>query len=116
MTTITTLFPSTSLNADYIEVMARETAANEYKEILPEKCGYVLVNKRLVPYPFLDRLKTELDGINFQYGFVLNERVLFKDAFLKTLDSDEREVLMPCVLILIERGDFEVNLFESTDE
>ena len=116
MTTITNLYPSTRCNAEYIEMMAKEAAQNDYKEIRPEKSGYVLVNKRLVPYTFLERLRSQLDGANFDYGFVLSESAIYDDKFLHSLCPDEREVLMPCTLILIERGEFYLNLFELTDE
>lgn len=113
MTNFSNLFPSTHCNREYVEGMDEETAANGYKEIHPDQTGYALVNKRLVPFTFVNRVKNELEGIQFEYGFVMNERQIFSDAFLKSLDKDERKVLMPCVLILIERGDFELNLFES---
>ena len=113
MKLFTKLFSSSHCNTKYVKGMAEEAAANGYKEIHPDQTGYVIVNKRLVPFTFVNRVKNELDGINFEYGFVLNERELFSYSFLKSLDNDERKVLMSCVLILIERGDFEVNLFES---
>ncbi|SFC17591.1 hypothetical protein SAMN05216344_110124 [Polaromonas sp. OV174] len=116
MTTITNLFPSTKCNAGYIEMMAETAAADGYKKIVPEKFGYVLVNKRLVPYTFLERMKNDIDGIGFEYGSVLSEAVIFSDQFLCSLCPDEREVLMPCLLILIERGDIDLNVLELTDE
>ncbi len=116
MNNVTNLYPATGINAAYIQMMAEEAAANGYKDIVQQNCGYVLVNKRLVPYTFLARVKKEVKRHTFEYGCVLSEAIIFGDEFLQTLDKDERKVLMPCVLMLIERGDFEVNLFESDDE
>lgn len=116
MTTITNLFPSTRCNAEYIGLMAELAAADGYKKIVPEKYGYVLVGKRLVPYTFLERMKNDIDGIGFEYGSVLSEATTFSDQFLCSLRPDEREVLMPCLLILIERGDMDLNVLELTDE
>jgi hypothetical protein len=105
------LFPSTSCNAAYVDMMAEEAKANGYKEVVLEKCGYVLVNRRLVPYTFLERVQNQIEGANFEYGLVLAEADIFSEDFLRSLCPEAREVLMPCVLILIERGDFELNFF-----
>ena len=116
MKTITNLFPSTRCNAQYIDEMAEIAAADGYKKIVPEKYGYVLVGKRLVPYTFLERMRNDIDGIGFEYGSVLSEAASFSDHFLCSLCPDEREVLMSCLLILIERGDINLNVFELTEE
>ena len=116
MTVKSNLFPSTGCNPAYVQMMAREAAANGCKDIVQENCGYVLVGKNLVPYPVLARVKKALEDSTFEYGCVLSEATIFDAEFLLSLDPDEREVLMPCVLMLIERGDFGVNLFESADE
>lgn len=116
MNNLTNLYPATEINPAYVQTMAEETAANGYKDIVQGNCGYVLVGKNLVPYTFLTRVQHIVEQSTFEYGLVLSEASIFDDGFLKSLDKDEREVLMPCVLMLIERGDFEVNLFESNDE
>ncbi len=116
MKTFTNLYPCSHYEAEHVKDIAEEAAANGYKEILPELTGYVLVNKRLVPFTFVERVKNEIWGMQFEYRCVLSEVTIFGTEFLQTLDQDEREVLMPCVLMLIERGDFAVNLFESDDE
>lgn len=116
MNKFTNLYPCSHYEAEHVEYMAEEAAANGYKEILPELTGYVLVNKRLVPFTFVERLKNAIKGKQFEYRCVLSEVSIFGDEFLQSLDKEEREVLLPCALMLIERGDFEVNLFESDDE
>jgi hypothetical protein len=116
MKNLTSLFPSVSLNADYVEHMAAEAEANGLKEINPEKCGYVLVDKCLVPLTFIARIKEELSDHQFDYGYVISESEMFEADFLQSLSEEERAVLMPCVLILIERGDLGFNLFEDLDE
>lgn len=112
----TTLFASVNCNAGFVQSMSQQAVANGLSEIALPNCGFVLVGKKLVPYAFLTRLQDQLSGSNFQYGPVLDEAVIFDEEFLLSLDPDEREVLMPCVLILIERGDFGLNLFASVDE
>ena len=116
MSTITNLFPSTRCNAQYIDMMAEVAAADGYKEIVPEKYGYVLVGKRLVPYTFLERMRNDIDGMGFEYGSVLSEAATFSDHFLCSLCPDEHEVLMSCLLILIERGDIHLIVLELTEE
>ena len=110
------IFPSALVNPAYVETMAKEAEANGYKAIVPEQCGYVLVATRLVPLTFIERIKAELSDTYFNYGCVLSESALFGDSFLQSLNDDERAVLMPSVLILIERGDLGVNLFESAED
>ena len=112
----TKLFTTVRLNADYVETMAKQAEANGYKAIVPEQCGYVLVATHLVPLTFIERIKAELSDTYFNYGCVLSESALFGDSFLQSLDDDERAVLMPCVLILIERGEVGFNMFEERDE
>ena len=116
MDIFTKLYGSTSCNADYIADMAEEAAANGYKAVLPDKCGYILVAQRLVPWTFLSRLQGELDGHQFEYGAVLSETTVFRAGFMQSLTADERDVLMPCVLVLIERGDFGLNFFAANEE
>lgn len=116
MNNFTNLYPTTHINPAYVHMMAEEAATNGYKSIVQENCGYVLVGKNLVPYTFLNRLQHIVGHHTFEYGLVLSEATIFGDEFLQSLDQEEREVLMPCVLMLIERGGFEVNLFESDDE
>jgi len=116
MTYKTNLYPSTGCNAEYVEMMAREAAANDYKEIVLEKCGYTLIGTHLVPETFLEHVKAELENNMFDYGCVLSETYIFDAEFLASLDQDSRAVLMPVVLVLIERGDFPLNFFESEEE
>ena len=112
----TTQYKSVQLNADYVEGMAKEGATRGLTTIEPEESGYVLVQERLVPFTFIELVKAELLYSFFEYGCVLSESILFDDAFLQSLTDDERAVLMPCVLMLIERGEFGVNVFETSEE
>lgn len=115
MTSISKVFPSVRCNADYVQNLAEEAVANGYLPILPEKCGHALLNQCLVPFTFLERVQQELQGMIFQY-VVLTESDIFTEGFLASLEEKERSVLMPAVMLLIERGDFELNLFETADE
>ena len=112
----TKLFPWVSCNAGYIEWMADEAANNGYKEILLENCSYFFIKKKLVPYKFLMRVKEALSDGNFSYGDVLGEEDICSEEFILSLYLDEREVLMQCVMLLIESGDFPMCLFEEADE
>lgn len=111
----TTHYKSVRLNADYVESMAKEALANGCQPINPERYGYVLVATRLVPLTFIERIKTELADSYFDYDGVLSESALFDDAFLQSLNDDERAVLMPSVLVLIERGEVGFNLFATSE-
>lgn len=116
MTTFTNLYPCASYTAEHIEFIAKEAAAQGGKNNLPELSGYVAVDTFLVPFSFVRRVANEVTGKTYIYGEVFREDLLFNDKFLRTLDSDEHEVLLPCVLMLIERGEFDVQLLESDDE
>lgn len=116
MKNISVLFTSTGCNAAYVEIMAKQAAANGHKEIAPEKCGYTLIGTHLVPETLLEQVKAELADTMFDYGFVLSEATIFSAEFLASLDQESRAVLMPAVLVLIERGDFPLNFFESEEE
>lgn len=112
----TKLFPSTGCNADYVETMAKQAAANGHKEIVLERSGYTLIGAHLVPKTFFEQVKAELADTVFDYGFVLSEATIFSADFLASLDQDARAVLMPVVLVLIEQGEFALNFFESEEE
>lgn len=88
-------------------------SANCDREMLAEVAGYDVPNGdygyyqitgHAVPYSFVERLALRLRSRLFEYGKVLSPREIFGEAFLNTLDESEREVLMPCVLFLIEQG------------
>lgn len=116
MKKFTNLYPCSHYEIQGFEDLVREAAANGYKEILPDCTGYVLVNNLLVPFNFVERVAKEIAGVQFQNDCVLSADAIFGTGFLQSLDEDERKVLMPCVLLLIERGDFELNVFESEEE
>lgn len=116
MNKFTNLYPCSRYTAEHIEFIAKKAAANGYQNNLPELSGYVAVDKFLVPFSFVERVAKELNGMQYEYGQVLSETFIFENEFLRTLDADEHEVLLPCVLMLIARGDFDVQLFASDDE
>lgn len=116
MNSFTSLYNSTYCNKNYVDDMVETAEDCGYKEIISENCGYVLVDKNLIPITFIQRVQAQLDQMVFNYGFVLNESSIFTPRFLDSLDVHERKVLMHCVLILIERGNFGVNLHGDDDE
>ena len=84
----------------------------------PEKSADELVNnKRWVYYTFIERVQTELDkivvGLN---GLRLSEDTLFSDEFLQSLTQDEREMLMPCTLKMVQAGAIKFPVVELADD
>lgn len=115
MKNISVLFTSTGCNAAYVEIMAKQAAANGHKEIALEKCGYTLIGTRLVPETLFAQVKAELADTMLDYGFVLGATSIFSDEFLASLEQASRVVLMSVVMALIERGDLVLNFIESEE-
>lgn len=84
----------------------------------PEKSADELVNnKRWVYYTFIERVQSELGKIVVgNAGLTLNEANLFSDEFLQSLDKDEREMLMPCALKLVQGGALALPIIELVDD
>lgn len=116
MKNISVLFPSTGCNAAYVEFVAKQAAANGRKALGLEKCGFTLIGTRLVPETLFAQVKAELADTALDYGFVLGETSIFSAEFLASLDQAARVVLMPVVMVLIERGDLFLHFFESEEE
>ena len=70
--------------------------------------GYYAIDGHLVPYSFIDRLADHLVDFVFDYDVVLSPREMVGDEFWEDLDQAEREILVPCLLLLVERGQFPV--------
>jgi hypothetical protein len=66
--------------------------------------GYFLVDDRLVPYSFFDRLFNHLMDNNFEYGEVISINEICGLEFLESLTADEYHVLGPCILMILESG------------
>ena len=108
----TNLYPATRLNAAFVEDRNDDLVRSGEEPKDPSRLGYFLIKDRLVPFVFLERLEEELDNsVIYEPGFVLSAEVIFGHLFLQSLDELERDVLMSCVLLVIERGGFPVNLF-----
>lgn len=116
MTNKTNLFITTGLNADYVASMTEQATANDCRAVPLEQCGFTLIGARLVPNTFFERVQNELADTVFDYGFVLSEATVFRAEFLASLDEDECAVLMSVVMVLIERGDFALNVIEAEGE
>lgn len=69
-----------------------------------EYFNYSIINDRLVPNSFLDRIALHLSDKSLKYGEVLSPRRLCGDDFFFSLTNDERQVLGPCILLLIGVG------------
>ena len=66
--------------------------------------GYFIVGDVLVPNAFLDRLGFHLGSEELNYGDALSPRQLCGDEFFLSLTDEEREVLGPCILLLVDEG------------
>ncbi len=106
------LYPSVPLNAAYVEEGNEDSVRNGIEIKDPDRLGYFLIDGHLVPFLFLEKLDAELDSCDgHEPDRVLSAPDLFSERFLASLDPDEREVLMPCVLMLIEWGCLPINLY-----
>jgi len=112
-TNMTNLFPTTLCNASLVEEMTEAGLANGYVTPEREHCGYALINDRLVPETFIQRVMAEFDECVFDYGVVLSKEHLFDAEFLESLDEFEHQVLMPVVLLLVARDKFPLNLWAA---
>jgi hypothetical protein len=88
-------FPSALVDAEYVQMMTDEGNANGYSTPAPEDARYTLIANCLVPEPFVQFVRKELEDCVFGYGWVLSPEYLFDKKFLKTLDPDQTAVLMP---------------------
>ena len=111
-----TRFPSVLVDANYVQMMADEGDANGYVTPAPEDVRYTLIANCLVPEPFIQFVKEELEDCVFGYGWVLSPEYLFDAEFLEMLDPDQNAVLMPTVLLLASRGQLPLNLWSSEGE
>ena len=75
--------------------------------------GYTIINDCLVPDSFLDRIEFDLAFSVINYGEVLSPRDLLGEETWLDFDDNEREVLAPCILLLIEDGRIELNFSSS---
>ena len=83
--------------------------ADAVKKIPPAGyCGYILVNNRLVPYSFLNKMEYYLDPMYFDYGDVLSP-IEILGLVLEEFTNDERAVAAECFLILIDQGRVHIN-------
>ena len=84
----------------------------------PEESADELVNnKRWVLYTFIERVQAELDKIVVGLtGLKMTQETLFGDAFLQSLTKDEREMLMPCTLEMVQAGAINFPVIELVDD
>ncbi len=111
-----TRFPSVLVDADYVQMMIEEGDANGYVTPAPEDVRYTLIANCLVPEPFIQFIKKELENCVFGYGWVLSPEYLFDAEFLEMLDPDQKAVLMPTVLLLASRGQLPLCLWSGEGE
>jgi hypothetical protein len=111
MTTISTPFPTAMCEASFVAEMRSEGDANGHVTPEPGQCGYSLMNGKLVPMTFKDRVADQLMGANIDYGYVLGKEDIFDADFLARLDVNEHDVLMLVVLELVALGEFPLNLW-----
>ena len=71
-------------------------------------CGYYAIDGHMVPYSFIDRLADHLSDFVLDYDMVHSARDTVSDEFWDDLTQAERDVLAPCLLLLVERGQFPV--------
>jgi len=108
----TNLYPATLLNAAFVADRNDDLVRSELEPKDHSRLGYFLINGLLVPFLFLEKIERDLDRCDgYEPGCVLSAEDLFSLSFLQSLDAQERDVLMPCVLMVIERGGFPVNMF-----
>ncbi len=102
----TKLYPSANCNAGQLARMAEEIPGQDKLINESSPCGYFLVNDTLVPYAFLDLIEADIGYglITIEYGDVFTPEDLMDDQFWAILTEQERAVLGPCVLLLIEQG------------
>nr|WP_315491064.1 hypothetical protein [uncultured Rhodoferax sp.] len=115
-TLATNLYPSTLCDASMVAAMTEDGENIGYMTPPLEHCGYILINNRLVPEAFIQRVIEQLAGRQFQYGCVLSEADVFDAEFLASLDEQEQSVLMFVVLEIVARGDFELNLWAAYEQ
>ena len=105
----------TPLSSAMVEEMTAEGIANGFETPPAELCAFTLIDNRLVPETFIERVKGNLANQNFDYGCVLSESCIFDAEFLDALDENERAVLMSVVLLLVSRDAFPLNLWAAQD-
>ena len=71
--------------------------------------GYKVIGGMLVSNLFMERLTRHLDSIRLEYGVVFDPGKVCGENFLKSLTEEEREVLGPCILVLIDEGAITMN-------
>ena len=69
-----------------------------------ENFGFVLIDDHIVPNSFVDFIADALSDTIFYYGEVLPIRDYVPDDLWANLDTDERAVLGPVIVLLIEQG------------
>jgi hypothetical protein len=115
-TNTTTVFPSTRIDVDFVQMMTDEGSANGYTTPAPGLCGFTLIANRLVPETFIQAVQIQLKDFVFDYGCVLSQEFMFDTEFLAVLDEDQLAVLMPTVLLLAARGTLPLNLWSDEFE
>lgn len=103
--TQTTPYASAMLNELDAAQLCKNNAANGYLTPRQEDLGYTLINDRMVPESFIQRVASELVDAPFCFEEVLRVIDIFEEEFLESLSALEREVLMPVVLHLLALGE-----------
>lgn len=70
----------------------------------PDEYGYALIGSDLVSFAFIDKVKRHVRINPLAYGPLIDAETMVDPEFWDSLDSDERAVVGPCLLILIGNG------------
>ena len=66
--------------------------------------GYRLIDDKLVPISFLDRIEYHLVSTTFDATKVYTAQKMVNEAFWQALDIAEQEALPACLFLLIDEG------------
>lgn len=111
MTASTNPFPSTQLEWSFVDEMRTEGDAHGYVTPATKQLGFTLIHDRMVSETFFQRALADIGESVFDYGPVLSATDIFSAHFLESLDTTEKEILMPVVLQLVSRGDFPLHIW-----
>ncbi len=93
-------------------MMREQGDPNGYVTPKTELLGYTLINDRIVPETFIQRVIHQIKDTTFVYGEVLRDVDIFDVNYLESLPDAEREILMAVVLQLIARGEIGLDVWK----
>ena len=92
------LYPSVACNW----LRLRQTIVGVQSE---DAYGYALVGDQLVSFEFIDGVKEHVRFNPLLYGPIIDAKSMVDADYWDGLDIDERELIGPCLLILIGNGE-----------